>query len=308
MDIQDTQDAFQCYVSQKLQIPLRREESLQDNPVYSVPYFTDRPNRNHFDERPQGAKISELIIHYTVENFLGSLEAFTRDATDNRVSAHYVITETETPPVLGGTLIQVVPEAKRAWHAGISNWQGRGSLNATSIGIELVNPGRRSDNTWVPFDVKQISTLGFLCQKIVQTYPIKATCVIGHADIAPGRKQDPGPLFPWGILHEHYGIGAWLAADEQTPEAIHQKYKPREELPKEPNQTFLATYLKDYGYDISKTGNAQNFTSVLTAFQAHFSQNQHPENVGKPPSRSDMFWIWALVWKYRSLGVLTQRR
>ncbi|MGL4427008.1 MAG: N-acetylmuramoyl-L-alanine amidase [Alphaproteobacteria bacterium] len=301
MDIQD--DDFQDYVFKATQIALHREQSL---PGYSVPYFSDQPNRNHFNDRPQGSQINQLVLHYTAENLLDSLKTMTRDATSDRVSAHYVITEAETSPVAGGTLIQVVPEAKRAWHAGVSNWQGSKGLNDTSISIELVNLGVDKAKNWIPFDTDQMRTLGTLSQKIVQSYNINPTCVIGHEDIAPSRKQDPGPLFPWGLLYEHYGVGAWLSADEQTPEAIQQKYNPSEQLPEELDPHFLATYLRAYGYAVPDTGGEETLMPSLRAFQAHFSQNQSPENIGKALDEKDMFWAWGLVWKYRRMEPLHQ--
>ncbi|MGL5784697.1 MAG: N-acetylmuramoyl-L-alanine amidase [Alphaproteobacteria bacterium] len=299
----DSQDDFQDYVFKATQIALHREQNL---PGYSVPYFSDQPNRNHFNDRPQGGQIKQLVLHYTAENLLDSLITMTRDAISNRVSAHYVITETETPPVIGGTLVQVVPEAKRAWHAGISSWQETEGLNDTSIGVELVNLGIDRTKNWIPFDPHQIKTLGSLSQKIVQAYNVNPTCVIGHEDIAPSRKQDPGPLFPWGLLYEQYGVGAWLSADEQTPEAIRQKYHPREQLPEEPDLEFLATYLKAYGYAVPETGEWQALMPSLRAFQAHFSKNQSPEHIGNAPDEKDMFWIWGLVAKYHRMEALNQ--
>lgn len=299
----DIQDGFQDYVFKATQVVLHREQRL---PGYSVPYFLDQPNRNHFNDRPKGSQIKQLVLHYTAENLLDSLEAMTRDATSNRVSAHYIITEAETPPVAGGILVQIVPEAKRAWHAGISSWQGESGLNDTSIGIELINLGIDNEKNWISFDPQQIGALGALSQKIVKNYGIDPTCIIGHEDIAPSRKQDPGPLFPWGLLYEQYGVGAWLSANEQTPEAIMQKYNPREQLPKKPDLQFFAAYLRAYGYTIQEANGEEALMPSLKAFQTHFSQNQSPENIGKALDEKDMFWAWGLVWKYHRSEALHQ--
>jgi N-acetylmuramoyl-L-alanine amidase len=139
-----------------------------------------------------------LILHYT-----GMKTA--QDAIDRlrdpqaRVSSHYVVDE-------DGTIYQLVAEDRRAWHAGISFWRGRTGLNDFSIGIEIVNPGHEWG--YRPFPHAQIQSVTALSQAILARHPIPARNVIGHSDVAPDRKQDPGELFPWQQLAAA-GVGVW---------------------------------------------------------------------------------------------------
>jgi N-acetylmuramoyl-L-alanine amidase len=116
-----------------------------------------------------------------------------------KVSAHYTIDE-------DGAVYALVPEARRAWHAGLSFWAGLRNVNACSIGIELVNPGHEFG--YRAFPQSQIAALKNLCRDILARHPIPAARVLGHSDIAPARKEDPGELFPWAELAEA-GIGLW---------------------------------------------------------------------------------------------------
>ena len=145
-------------------------------------------------------------MHYTVVgNFQSTINFFTQDTTDGRVSSHYVVTESEKTKkgeLAGGMVFQVVPGEKKAWHAGVSYWTGVTSLNDTSIRIENVNKGFVKEcfglekTKWFPFDSSQIQVLGKLSQSIINRYNIIPQNVVGHEDIASGRKPDPGILFP----------------------------------------------------------------------------------------------------------------
>jgi len=115
------------------------------------------------------------------------------------VSAHYVIDRK-------GCVYALVPEEKRAWHAGVSYWAGQAGVNARSIGIELTNPGHEFG--YVPFTDDQIEAAIELCRAILSRHAIAPCHVVGHSDVAPARKCDPGELFPWRRLAEH-GIGLW---------------------------------------------------------------------------------------------------
>ena len=144
----------------------------------------------NFDKRPKGTKINSIIIHYTgMKTFH---EAYERLCDKNsKVSSHYLIGR-------DGRIINLVDEKYRAWHAGISEWKGIDNLNNNSIGIELENPGHEFG--YIPFSRKQMSTLVLLCKKIKNKYNIKADWVLGHSDIAPNRKLDPGEKFNWNII------------------------------------------------------------------------------------------------------------
>jgi N-acetylmuramoyl-L-alanine amidase len=159
--------------------------------------IVDLPSPNHAP-RPDGAAIDILVLHYTELPLRESLDILRDAAREHRVSAHYVLAE-------DGTVYRLVPEHRAAWHAGKSWWRGREALNATSIGVEIVNlHGDRHD-----YPPKQIAALIGLCKEILARHPaIEARNVVGHSDIAPRRKIDPGLRFPWATLAEA-GIGLW---------------------------------------------------------------------------------------------------
>lgn len=152
---------------------------------------------NH-DDRPGGAAIDHLVLHYTGMRSGAAAIARLCDPAA-RVSSHYVI-ETD------GTSIALVDEERRAWHAGVSYWRGVRGLNDRSIGIEIVNPGHEFG--YVPFPGVQIEAVIRLCRGLLERHPIPARNIVAHSDIAPDRKQDPGELFPWAHLAAH-GIGFW---------------------------------------------------------------------------------------------------
>jgi N-acetylmuramoyl-L-alanine amidase len=147
----------------------------------------DCPSPNH-DERTQ--PISMIVLHYTGMEDAASAIARLRDP-EARVSCHYLVAE-------DGQILRMVAEERRAWHAGLSYWRGQTGLNACSIGIEIVNPGHEFG--YRPFPDQQIDALIPLVAGIKERYGITRGNVVGHSDIAPARKRDPGELFPWGRL------------------------------------------------------------------------------------------------------------
>ncbi|WP_192898677.1 N-acetylmuramoyl-L-alanine amidase [Crenalkalicoccus roseus] len=159
----------------------------------------DLPSPNH-DPRPEGAQVDTLVLHYTGMRTAKEAIARLRDP-DSRVSAHYVVEE-------DGRVWRLVPEARRAWHAGVSHWRGREALNGRSIGIEVVNPGHEWG--YRPFPALQMAALCDLCLEILARHPIAPRDVVAHSDIAPDRKQDPGELFDWEGLAAN-GVGLWPA-------------------------------------------------------------------------------------------------
>ena len=169
---------------------------------------------NH-DARPDGAAVDILVLHYT--GMRTAEEALARLCDpEAKVSAHYTIAR-------DGRVYRHVPEERRAWHAGVSWWAGERNVNARSIGIELVNPGHEFG--YEPFPEPQIAALIDLAHGILSRHPIPASRVLGHSDVAPARKLDPGELFPWPQLAE-FGIGLWPefspfgSADISTEEAF----------------------------------------------------------------------------------------
>jgi N-acetylmuramoyl-L-alanine amidase len=162
--------------------------------------IVDRPSPNSAP-RPGGAVVDTLVLHYTELPLQESLDILSDPTREHRVSAHYVLAE-------DGTVYRLVPEERTAWHAGRSSWRGREALNANSIGIEIVNlHGDRHD-----YPPQQIAALIELCRAILGRYPaIEPNNVVGHSDIAPTRKIDPGLRFPWQALADA-GIGLWPRA------------------------------------------------------------------------------------------------
>jgi N-acetylmuramoyl-L-alanine amidase len=191
----------------------------------------DMPSPNHDDRG--GSAIDMLVLHYTgMTSAKAALERLCDPAA--KVSAHYTVDE-------DGTVYAHVPEARRAWHAGVSSWAGAADVNARSIGIELVNPGHEFG--YRDFTDAQIEALITLCHGILLRHPIASARVLGHSDVAPARKEDPGELFPWARLAKA-GIGLWpkAIAGDLGPEALSR-----------------------YGYDPDAPQD-----KVITAFQRHF--------------------------------------
>lgn len=155
------------------------------------------PSPNH-DERPQGAQVDMLVLHYTGMETADAALARLCDP-EAKVSAHYTIDRT-------GRIYVHVPEDRRAWHAGISYWAGERNINGRSIGIELVNPGHEFG--YQPFPEAQIASLVSLAKDILSRHPIPPGRVLGHSDVAPLRKIDPGEFFPWARLAVD-GVGLW---------------------------------------------------------------------------------------------------
>lgn len=145
----------------------------------------------NWDER--ALPVTMVVLHYTE---MESAEASLARLTDPeaRVSAHYLVGE-------DGEVVRLVPEEKRAWHAGASYWRGHRDVNSASIGIELQHPGHALG--YRPFADKQVEALVPLLNRIVREYDISRTNVVGHSDVAPARKIDPGELFPWERLAEY---------------------------------------------------------------------------------------------------------
>ena len=196
----------------------------------------DHPSPN-FDERPEGAAIDMLVLHYTgMESGEAALARMCDPAA--KVSAHYLIDE-------DGSVTRLVDEGGRAWHAGVSLWRGNTDINARSIGIELVNPGHEFG--YRDFSGPQMTSLKTLALDVVSRHAIPAANVVGHSDIAPRRKLDPGERFDWAGLAAD-GIGVWPGACD----------------PVEADEETIVKWLSAYGYDIAYGLDA------ITAFQRHF--------------------------------------
>jgi N-acetylmuramoyl-L-alanine amidase len=194
-----------------------------------------------------------LILHYTgMPTAAAALERLCDPSA--KVSAHWLIDE-------DGTLVALVPEAMRAWHAGVSWWRGESNLNDRSIGIELVNPGHEWG--YRPFTETQYGALIELCRAILGRWPIPPARVLAHSDVAPLRKQDPGELFDWPRL-AGAGIGLWPEDGPGAPRPL----------------TTLQADLARIGYAVPAIGQLDEATRyALGAFQRHF----RPERVDGTP-------------------------
>jgi N-acetylmuramoyl-L-alanine amidase len=163
----------------------------------SAPLIRDRISPNHGCRR-EPPRIDMLVLHYTG---MATAEAALARLCDPaaRVSAHYVVEE-------NGAIWRLVPERRRAFHAGRSCWESESDLNMVSIGVEIVNPGHEWG--YRPFPAEQMTAIERLCCDILSRHPIPPHRVVGHSDIAPDRKSDPGELFDWPGL-ARAGVGIW---------------------------------------------------------------------------------------------------
>jgi N-acetylmuramoyl-L-alanine amidase len=217
------------------------------------------PSPNH-GERKDGRRPDMILLHYTgMRDARTALERLCSDSSE--LSAHYLVFE-------DGHIVQMVEESRRAWHAGASIWAGETDINSCSIGIEIANPGHEYGYT--DFPARQIAAVTALCRSILTRFTIPAMRVLGHSDVAPSRKLDPGEKFPWRTLHDS-GVGHWvkpLPLDEggdlltlgDRGEAV----------------AALQKSLSEYGYGISTSGAFDSaMHDVVAAFQRHF----RPERV-----------------------------
>jgi N-acetylmuramoyl-L-alanine amidase len=209
------------------------------------------PSPNH-SERERA--IDMIVLHYTgMRSGEDALARLTDPAA--KVSSHYLVYE-------DGRVDQLVPEARRAWHAGLSSWKGVTDINSCSIGIEIVNPGH--DFGYRDFPDVQIEAVISLCRDIMARHTIPAARVLAHSDVAPARKQDPGERFPWGRLAAS-GVGVWL---EPLPLTEGTTLKPDD---RGPQVAELQRALARFGYAADITHFYDKPTAeIVTAFQRHF--------------------------------------
>ena len=212
------------------------------------------PSPNH-DARATAVDI--LLLHYTgMASTADAIERLCDPAA--KVSSHYVIDE-------AGAVFQLVAEARRGWHAGVSSWEGITDINSRAIGIEIANPGH--DFGYPDFPEAQIDAVIALSRDIVARHAIQPKRVLAHSDVAPLRKRDPGEKFPWQRLH-HAGVGAWTEPVPVTPEG--ERSTLRRGAQGE-GIADLQNALTRYGYGLEPTGTYDEVTqAVVTAFQRHF--------------------------------------
>jgi N-acetylmuramoyl-L-alanine amidase len=190
--------------------------------------------------------ISLIVMHYTgMVSGTAALEWLCNP--ESKVSAHYLVEE-------NGDIFQMVEEDRRAWHAGVSAWGTHTNINDVSIGIEVVNPGHT--HGYQPFPAVQMEAVSALTQDIMQRHDIPAAGVVGHSDVAPSRKMDPGELFPWEWLAVQ-GVGIWHDVADS-------------DIPLEPRELTTATVsqLQAFGYHMPDAPEASGY--VIEAFQRHY--------------------------------------
>ncbi|WP_250458857.1 N-acetylmuramoyl-L-alanine amidase [Microbulbifer litoralis] len=228
-------------------------------------------------------RVRFLVMHYTAEDFASSLRILTQPSP-YPVSAHYLVPESGDPsyPHSDLRVYQLVDESRRAWHAGPGEWEDRTQVNDQSIGIEIVNQGRchppvemvaqkaGEEVCFFPeFDDRQIELLIALSHSILERYPeITPTRVVGHSDIRPYQKVDPGPRFPWEQLAAA-GIGAWY--DDDTAERHLENLRGNTSSDRDSIRRRFARWLSDYGYGIDpETASDEDIGLYTRAFQYHF--------------------------------------
>ena len=247
--------------------------------------------KDYFPAIAQNFRQRYLILHYTALPDDKSITVLTQQA----VSAHYLVNN-----MGNNEIYQLVDENKRAYHAGVSAWRADKNLNDTSIGIEIVNTGYTTDasgkRVFAPFDEAQIRKVAALVKDIVNRYQIPATNILAHSDIAPTRKQDPGPLFPWKRLYDEYQIGMWY--DEAAKQSFYDLAVSTDFSSKYNDSTFIfnvQTQLQKFGYGLDLSGKWDDATKkTIEAFQYHF----RPQNYDGILDPETFAILQALIQKY----------
>jgi N-acetylmuramoyl-L-alanine amidase len=228
----------------------------------TVPAWTPPPMRppaidRSFTSQNQDSRALFIVLHYTVLDWEKSLKVLT---TGGQVSAHYLVRDN---PVAS---YAIVDETRRAWHAGASYWAGNQNLNSSSIGIEIVNPGfvdTAAGRVYAPFPPAQVDEVIALVRDIQARHQVRPDRIIGHADIAPGRKQDPGPQFPWKQLADA-GLIPWPDANLLLLKRLEHEVAPQP-------VAWLQDRLARIGYSLTRSGQLDAATKdVISTFQMKY--------------------------------------
>ncbi|MFC4162536.1 N-acetylmuramoyl-L-alanine amidase [Epilithonimonas zeae] len=248
--------------------------------------------KTYFPAIGQNFRQKYVILHYTVLNDEKSITTLTQQS----VSAHYLVSTLPDKEIY-----QLVDENKRSYHAGVSNWRKDQNLNDTSIGIEIVNLGYTTDSlnnrVFYPYPEEQFKKVAALVKDIVTRYNIPPTNILAHSDIAPTRKQDPGPLFPWKRLYDDYQVGMWY--DETTKQNfLNQILTTNDIVLQYNNPEFVSKIqqqLVQFGYTLSVNGVWDKTTKqTIEAFQFHF----RPSNYSGILDAETWAILQALIQKY----------
>ncbi|MAL80327.1 MAG: N-acetylmuramoyl-L-alanine amidase [Sneathiella sp.] len=208
------------------------------------------------DDREDGVRVDMLVLHYTgMQSGRGAIERLCDP--EAKVSAHYVVEE-------DGRIFKLVEEERRAWHAGVSFWRGAKDINARSVGIEIVNPGHEFG--YRAFPAPQMASVAALAADIVSRHQIPSRNVVGHSDVAPMRKEDPGELFDWQWLAGQ-GVGLWPETEE-TPKGDMRTVSPGMAGKSVKD---LRQALAEIGYEVAVDGEYDaGLECVIRAFQRHW--------------------------------------
>ncbi|MDC8786623.1 N-acetylmuramoyl-L-alanine amidase [Roseateles koreensis] len=232
--------------------------STPRTPVGPPPPHIDKS----FTSVAQDSRAQFLILHYTALDWEKSLRVLT---TGGLVSSHYLVRD---EPAIS---YYIVDENRRSWHAGASSWGSSQNLNSASIGIEIVNPGfteTPQGRVYAPFPQKQIDEVIKLVRDIQTRHQIKPERILGHADIAPGRKQDPGPLFPWKQLADA-GLIPW-----PDPLQVGLRKSLYESVP--PDAAWFQDKLSRFGYAVPRSGELDSLTkNVIATFQMKYRPSDY---------------------------------
>ncbi len=250
-----------------------------EKPIMGIYRAPEKHEYLNYSERPGGVLIDTIVLHYTVVNYKDSHSILT---ADRGVSAHYLVRE-------DGRIDNLVADEKKAWHAGLSNWQGREGVNDFSIGIEIVNPGSGEQGCYATsyekklpqeecviniFPQKQMDSVLSLLDYLRSIYPeIKDQNIIGHSDIAAfsGRKMDPDVAFDWQFLKNN-GHGLYSTLTIANPMVLYKTGDTGEEIKE------LQVKLSSLGYNITINGDFdKNLSNVVRAFNLHHNREVKSE-------------------------------
>ncbi len=220
----------------------------------------------------QDSRVLFLILHYTVADFPISMKIL----TEQEVSAHYLLSD-ESPP----RIFRLVDESQRAWHSGPSAWKGHRLLNANSIGIEIVHPGFKlgpnKERIYQPFPKEQLDVLIPLVRDIVQRHKIRPDRILGHGEVTPSYKEDPGPTFPWKLFSE-------LGITPPWPDSARVADQRRVFDLQPPDAGWYQRTLAQHGFNVEPTGLWDDQTQrVLMNFQMRYRPTQFD---GKPDAET----------------------
>jgi N-acetylmuramoyl-L-alanine amidase len=231
-----------------------------------------------YSAKSQSSRVKYIVIHYTVSDLPQSIKILSQ----GEVSSHYLVTN-ETKPVI----YQLVDESRQANHAGVSNWKNHTLLNGSSVGIEIVNFGYKNTpegRIWEPFPQAQVDHIVWLVRQIAERHKVPPENILGHSDIAPQRKQDPGPMFPW-IQLAKAGLIVWPDAEKVAlARAVFDLQMP--------DTAWVQAKLAQHGYAVPQNGQLDLPTrTVVSAFQMKY----RPANIDGIPDAETASLLEALT-------------